>query len=68
MASEVFFAKAVLLVEGPEDRIACARAFQLHELDVDKEGVSITCCGGKSGIPLMAKILTRNCKLQLQYN
>ena len=58
MASEVFFAKAVLLVEGPEDRIACSRAFQLHALDVDKEGVSITCCGGKPGIPLMAKILT----------
>ncbi|GAH58693.1 unnamed protein product, partial [marine sediment metagenome] len=58
MASEVFFAKAVLLVEGPEDRIACSKAFQLHNLGVDKEGISITCCGGKPGIPFMAKILT----------
>lgn len=57
-ASEVFFAKVVLLVEGPEDKISCSRAFHLHKLDIDKEGISITCCGGKSGIPFMAKILT----------
>jgi len=58
MASEVFFAKAVLLVEGSEDRIACSKAFQLDKFDIDKEGISITCCGGKPGIPFMARILT----------
>lgn len=57
-ASEVFFAKAVLLVEGPEDRIACLKAFQLRNLSINKAGISITCCGGKTGIPFMAKILT----------
>lgn len=57
-ASEVFFAKAVLLVEGPEDRIACSKAFQLHGLRLDKEGITIACCGGKSGMPFMARILT----------
>jgi predicted ATP-dependent endonuclease of OLD family len=57
-ASEVFFAKAVLLVEGPGDRISCLRAFHLHELDVDRAGISITCCGGKTAIPFMAGILT----------
>lgn len=57
-AAEVFFAKVVLLVEGPEDRIACSRAFQLDKVELDKEGVSIACCGGKCAIPLMAKIFT----------
>jgi predicted ATP-dependent endonuclease of OLD family len=54
----VFFAKAVLLVEGPGDRISCSRAFHLRELDTDREGISITCCGGKRAIPFMAGILT----------
>lgn len=56
--SEVFFAKVVLLVEGPEDRISCLKAFELRGLDIDREGISVTCCGGKSGIPFMARILT----------
>lgn len=56
--SEVLFAKVVLLVEGAEDRIACSRAFQLDKLKLDKEGISVTCCGGKPGIPFVAKILT----------
>jgi len=57
-ASEVFFAKAVLLVEGPEDKTASIKAFQLSKINTDKEGISIIPCGGKSGMPFMARILT----------
>lgn len=46
------------MVEGAEDRIACSRAFQLDKVELDKEGGSIACCGGKCAIPLMAKIFT----------
>lgn len=57
-ANEVFFARAVLLVEGPEDKIAAAKAFELSDINTDKEGISIVPCGGKPGMPFMARILT----------
>lgn len=56
--NEVFFAKAVLLVEGPEDKIAAVKAFELGGIDIDKQGISVVPCGGKHGMPFMAKVLT----------
>jgi predicted ATP-dependent endonuclease of OLD family len=56
--SEVFFAKAALLVEGPEDKAASVKAFELSGIDADKEGISIVSYGGKPGMPFMARILT----------
>jgi putative ATP-dependent endonuclease of OLD family len=56
--NEVFFAKAVLLVEGPEDKIAAVKAFELSNINTDKEGISIVACHGKSAMPFMARILT----------
>jgi putative ATP-dependent endonuclease of OLD family len=55
---EMFFAKKVVLVEGPDDKQVLARAFELKGVDVDREGISIVDCGGKPNIPAFAKIIS----------
>jgi len=55
--NEVFFARKVVLVEGPEDRIACKLALEKMNVQLDRMDVSIIDCGGISGIEPLAKIL-----------
>lgn len=55
---EMFFAQKVILVEGPDDKLVLAKAFELKGVDVDREGISIVDCGGKSNIPAFAKIVS----------
>lgn len=54
--SELFLARAVLLVEGQTEKLALPFVFQGLGHDADREGISIVQCGGKSGIPLIAGV------------
>ncbi len=49
-ANELCFARRVLLVEGPGDRLAVTLACQKMCLDLDAEGFSVIACGGKNNI------------------
>ena len=51
-ASEGFFADAVVLVEGPSDRIALMGTAGIMGQPLDALGVSVVSCGSKSAIPL----------------
>ena len=57
--NELFFARKVILVEGPCEKIAIKRIAQTLELKstFDEQSVSIIECGGKEGIPLFLRIL-----------
>ncbi|KUK05381.1 ATP-dependent nuclease [Archaeoglobus fulgidus] len=55
--NEVFFANKVILVEGPEDKIACKLALEKLGLELDKHNISIIDCGGNTGIKPMVEIL-----------
>jgi predicted ATP-dependent endonuclease of OLD family len=49
--NEIFFAKKVVLVEGDSDKIFYQTISEkLWEIDLDKNGISILSCGGKSGV------------------
>lgn len=54
--SELFFARRVLLVEGPADELAVRHI--AHELghDLDAEDLTVVPCGGKSAMPFMARL------------
>ncbi len=54
--SELFLARAALLVEGQTERLALPFAFAACGYDVDREGVSIVECGGKPNIVLFARV------------
>jgi len=54
--SELFLARAALLVEGHTERLALPFAFAACGYDVDREGVSIVECGGKPNIVLFARV------------
>ena len=56
--SEVFFATKVILVEGDIDKIALERAFEVKEINLDKENISILVCGSINEIPFIARLLT----------
>lgn len=51
-ASEGFFADAVVLTEGPSDRIALLGAAEVMGHQLDSLGVSVISCGSKMAIPL----------------
>lgn len=51
-ASEGFFADAVVLTEGPSDRIALLGAAEVMGYPLDSLGVSVISCGSKMAIPL----------------
>jgi len=55
--NEVFFANKVILVEGPDDKIACKLAFEELSVELDKHNISVIDCGGNGGIKPMAEIL-----------
>lgn len=54
--SELFLARAALLVEGQTERLALPFAFAACDYDVDREGVSIVECGGKANILLFGRV------------
>ncbi len=54
--SELFLARAALLVEGQTEKLAFPFVFDALGADPDREGISIVACGGKSNIPLFARV------------
>jgi hypothetical protein len=54
--SELFLARAVVLVEGLTEKLVLPFVFAALGYDVDREAISIIECGGKPNIPLFAPI------------
>jgi putative ATP-dependent endonuclease of the OLD family len=54
--SEVFLARAAVLVEGLTEKLVLPFVFAALGYDVDREAISIVECGGKPNIPLFARI------------
>ena len=54
--SELFLARAALIVEGQTERLSLPFAFAACGYDVDREGISIVECGGKANILLFARV------------
>lgn len=54
--SEIFLAKAAILVEGLTEKLALPFVFHALGYDPDRERISIIECGGKPNIPLVARI------------
>jgi predicted ATPase len=54
--SELFLARAALLVEGQTEKLVLPFVFRALGHDADREAISIVECGGKSGIPFFARI------------
>ncbi len=55
--NEVFFADKVVLVEGPDDKIACTLALEKLGVDLNKHNITIVGCGGIREIKPIAEIL-----------
>ena len=55
--SEMFFARTVVLVEGQTERLSLPFIFRAHGHDPDAEGIAIVEVGGKSNLPLAARLL-----------
>jgi len=55
--NEVFFANHVVLVEGPDDKIACRLALENLGVELDKESISIIECGSNTAIKPISEIL-----------
>jgi predicted ATP-dependent endonuclease of OLD family len=56
--SEVFLARAALLVEGITEKIAFPFVFEALGYDPDREAIAIIECGGKANMPLFARMCT----------
>ena len=54
--SELFLARAALLVEGRTEKLVFPLIFTALGRDHDREAISIVECGGKPNIPLFARI------------
>ena len=54
--AELFLARAAVLVEGQTEKLAFPFVFDALGHDVDQAGIAIVECGGKSNIPLFARI------------
>lgn len=55
--SEMFFAQAVVLVEGQTERLSLPFIFRALGHDPDAEGIAVVEVGGKSNLPLAARLL-----------
>ncbi len=55
--NQALFADKVVLVEGPDDEIACRAMIEKLGFDIFKNNVSVTSCGGKDNIPAIAEVL-----------
>ena len=54
--SELFLARAALLVEGRTEKLAFPFVFRALGYDPDREAISIVECGGKPNIPVFARV------------
>lgn len=54
--SELFLARVAILVEGWTEKVAFPFVFRALGHDADREAVSIVECGGKTNIPLFARV------------
>jgi hypothetical protein len=54
--SELFLARAAVLVEGLTEKIVLPFVFSTLGYDVDREAISIIECGGKPNIPFFSRI------------
>ena len=54
--SELFLARSAILVEGRTEKLVLPSIFAALGHDADRAGVSIVECGGKSNIPVFARI------------
>ena len=54
--SELFLARAAVLVEGQTEKLVLPFVFAALGYDADRETISIVECGGKPNIPLFARI------------
>ena len=54
--TELFLARAVVLVEGLTEKLVLPFVFSALGYDVDREAISIIECGGKPNIPLFVRI------------
>ncbi|HRR41616.1 MAG TPA: AAA family ATPase [Syntrophales bacterium] len=54
---ELFFAKAVLLVEGATEKVALPLAFKALGHDINRLGISVVEVGGKTKFPLFVRVL-----------
>jgi predicted ATPase len=54
--SELFLARSVILVEGRTEKLVLPTIFAALGHDADRDQVSIVECGGKSNIPVFARI------------
>ncbi len=54
--SELFLARAALLVEGMTEKLAFPFVFRALGADPDREAISIVECGGKPVIPVVARV------------
>jgi hypothetical protein len=54
--SELFLARAALLVEGATEKLVFPFIFRALGSDADREAITIVECGGKSNIPLFAQV------------
>jgi len=55
--SEMFFANAVVLVEGQTERLSLPFVFRAMGRDPDAQGIAIVEVGGKSNLPQAARLL-----------
>jgi len=58
--NELFFAKKVIIVEGPEDKIAITEVLKKQNLIINRTeelDITITVAGGKQSIPFFIRIL-----------
>lgn len=54
--SELFLARAVLLVEGRTEKLSFPFVFRVLGIDPDREEIAIVECGGKPNLPLFVRI------------
>jgi predicted ATP-dependent endonuclease of OLD family len=54
--SELFLARAALLVEGRTEKLVFPFVFRAMGADADREAISIVECGGKPTIPVVARV------------
>jgi hypothetical protein len=54
--SELFLARAAVLVEGLTEKLVLPFVFATLGFDVDRQAISIIECGGKPNLPLFARI------------
>ena len=57
--AELFFSRAVILVEGMTEKIALPFVFNALGHDPDREQISIVECGGKANMPMFVEICRR---------